>query len=78
MLPTTIDIHEAEERFSELISLVAAGNEVILADQEKPVVRLVPVGDGRKQRVPGLHAGMIWTSEDFDEPLPDEFWIGVP
>jgi hypothetical protein len=25
-------------------------------------------------RVAGLHPGAIWASEDFDEPLPDEFW----
>jgi hypothetical protein len=26
-------------------------------------------------RIAGLHPGTIWTSEDFDEPLPDEFWV---
>ncbi|MCB9456859.1 MAG: DUF2281 domain-containing protein [Anaerolineaceae bacterium] len=27
-------------------------------------------------RIPGLHTGMIWTSDDFDDVLPDEFWLG--
>ncbi|WP_293121381.1 DUF2281 domain-containing protein [Moorena sp. SIO4G3] len=27
-------------------------------------------------RVFGLHAGLVEISEDFDEPLPDEFWLG--
>lgn len=27
-------------------------------------------------RIPELHPGAIWISEDFDEPLSDEFWIG--
>jgi hypothetical protein len=27
-------------------------------------------------RIPGLHQGQIWMSEDFNEPLPDEFWLG--
>ena len=35
-----------------------------------------PVPVSTKPRVPGLHPGAIWTSEDFDEPLPDEFWTG--
>lgn len=35
-----------------------------------------PVPVSPKPRVPGLHPGAIWTSEDFDEPLPDEFWTG--
>jgi hypothetical protein len=29
-----------------------------------------------KPRIPGLHPGAIWTSEDFDDALPDEFWTG--
>jgi hypothetical protein len=28
------------------------------------------------QRVAGLHEGQIWMSDDFNEPLPDEFWLG--
>jgi hypothetical protein len=27
-------------------------------------------------RIADLHKGLIWTSEDFNEPLPDEFWLG--
>lgn len=29
-------------------------------------------------RIAGLHAhfGPVWMSEDFDDPLPDEFWLG--
>ena len=25
-------------------------------------------------RILGLHAGKTWVSDDFDDPLPDEFW----
>lgn len=24
----------------------------------------------------GLHRGMVWMAEDFNDPLPDEFWLG--
>jgi hypothetical protein len=27
-------------------------------------------------RTPNLHQGEIWMSDDFNDPLPDEFWIG--
>ena len=27
-------------------------------------------------RILGLHRGSVWASEDFDEPLPDDFWLG--
>ncbi len=29
-----------------------------------------------QKRVLGLHQGMGWMSEDFNEPLPDAFWLG--
>ncbi len=27
-------------------------------------------------RVLGLNKGTIWVSDDFDDPLPDELWLG--
>jgi hypothetical protein len=27
------------------------------------------------ERVLGLHVGAFWMSEDFNDPLPDEFWL---
>lgn len=29
-----------------------------------------------EQRVPDLNRGEVWMSEDFNDPLPDEFWTG--
>lgn len=29
----------------------------------------------QKPRVMDLHKGQVWMSDDFDEPLPDEFWF---
>lgn len=28
-------------------------------------------------RMPGLHAGWYQIADDFDAPLPDEFWLGT-
>ncbi len=79
----TIDIHDPHVDLAELISLVKKGLEVILTDEFHVIARLVPVtgentlgSDKFTPRIPGLHAGTIWTSDDFDEPLPDEFWLG--
>lgn len=36
----------------------------------------LPSFDSLSQRIPGLHADTIWISDDFDDPLPDEFWLG--
>ncbi|MEH1768900.1 MAG: DUF2281 domain-containing protein [Nostoc sp.] len=32
----------------------------------------------KQARVLGLHQGMGWISEDFNDLLPDEFWTGEP
>ena len=29
-----------------------------------------------KERIPNLHPGAFIMAEDFDAPLPDEFWLG--
>ncbi len=28
-------------------------------------------------RTPGLHAGRYWIAEDFEAPLPHDFWLGA-
>jgi prevent-host-death family protein len=77
MMATTMDIREAQARLIELLDIVMAGNEVVITQAEQPVMRLSPVSNGVKTRVAGLHAGMGWISEDFDDELPDDFWIGM-
>ncbi len=82
MTTKTIDVREMQPNLDELLSLVGDGTEVILTDGEVPLARLVPLNtppanDAARPRIPGLHAGAIWTSDDFDEPLPDEFWTGT-
>lgn len=29
-----------------------------------------------QKRILGLNQGQIWMSDDFNDPLPDEFWMG--
>ena len=74
----TVSVGEAQEKLPDLLAQALAGDEVIITEDGKPVARLVPVpvARPRKKRVPGLNEGAIWTSEDFDEPLADEFWLG--
>lgn len=33
------------------------------------------VNASNPSRTPGLHVGQVWMSEDFNEPLPDAFWL---
>jgi prevent-host-death family protein len=75
MLCRTIDIDKAKSQFADLITFARQGGEVIIKDG-KPLARLVPIAQLKKKRIAGLNRGTIWTSADFDELLPDEFWMG--
>ena len=72
----SIDISDAKIQLKELVSLAEKGTEVILTDQEKPVARLEAVAKAQVARVAGLHKGSMRTTVDFDEPLPEGFWVG--
>jgi prevent-host-death family protein len=77
MASTLIDIDEAKRRLTELVSMAMRGEEVTITEQDKPVARLVALAAPQGSRIAGLNKGEIWVSEDFDEPLPDEFWTGL-
>ena len=77
MSEKAIDIHDTPP-LSDLLARVASGEEIVFAQDGRPIARLVPVEptDPAKRRIAGLHEGQGWTSEDFDAPLPDDFWAG--
>jgi len=78
MITTTVNVRDAQTRLAELVRLVSEGNEIVIAEGDKPVARLVPLSSSDlKQRIAGLNRGDIWVSDDFDAPLPDEFWLGT-
>ena len=71
MLTKTMDIQKPPP-LKDLVCLAETGTEVVLVEDGKAVARIVPVG----KRIPGLHMGEVWMSEDFNAPLPDDFWTG--
>jgi len=71
----TVNIDEAKNHLAELVDQSVAGTEVIITEKGKAVARLIGIPP-EKRRVAGLNRGTIWTSDDFDEPVPNEFWIG--
>jgi len=76
MTTQTVDVREAQSRFTELMSTVSGGTEVILTQNNLPVARLMPLNVAAMKRVAGLHNGSILINPDFNEPLPDNFWAG--
>jgi prevent-host-death family protein len=65
-------IHDAKTNLSKLIERAERGEEVIIARGKKPVVKLVPVEEAPKKRVPGLLKGRFEIPESFYDPLPPD------
>ncbi len=73
----TVNIEKIEKQLSDLLAIVSDGDEVVISQNGKPLARLEHIAAKRKKkRVAGLNRGMILTDDDFDAPLPDEFWLG--
>jgi len=70
-----VTVQEAEGHLLELIGLVEKGEEVIIVHNDLPNVKLVPLVQRPQKRVFGQHRGKVWMSPDFDDPLPDDFWL---
>ena len=66
-----INVYEAKTHLSKLLERVAEGEEFVLGKAGKPMARLVPYRERRKQLVPGRLAGKIWIAPDFDETPED-------
>jgi antitoxin (DNA-binding transcriptional repressor) of toxin-antitoxin stability system len=73
---TTIELEDLLVRLDETVSLAAAGAEVIVTQGSVPRARLTALPPGQRQ-TPGIHEGAITTTEDFNAPLPDDFWLGT-
>ncbi len=69
-----INVQEAKTQLSRLLSLVEAGEEVVIARYGKPVAKLVRVTPSKPQRRPGTWRGLIKIADDFNDEL-DEAWL---
>lgn len=76
MTTLTIDIRDAQSQLLQLFSLARQGQEIVIAENEVPIVRFVPVPKPTQHRIAGLHRGAMRMHDDFNDPLPDDFWLG--
>jgi prevent-host-death family protein len=66
-------VRDAKAHLSELIAKACAGEEVIIAHGKNRIVKLVPITDPKKERVPGGFEGQFsWTDDAFDPLTEDE------
>ena len=71
-MSTIINIQEAKAHLSRIIDEVAAGAEVIIAKDGKPIAKLIPITPTPAPKKYGLLKGQIRIAADFDAPLDEE------
>ncbi len=72
----TIELQIPIPSVEELLELARKESGVILTKFGQPVAQVIPVPERPKKRIAPLHPGAWVVNDDFDEPLPDEFWLG--
>lgn len=68
---STFNVAEAKAHFSELVQKALLGEEVIIAKDNKPLLKLVPLQAARQPRKPGSAKGRVWMARDFDKTPRD-------
>jgi len=74
----TIEVTDLPGRLKELLQIVETGTEVLLRDGDATakLTTARPTRQPHEPRIPDLHAGEVYMSPDFHDPLPDDFWEG--
>jgi prevent-host-death family protein len=67
----TVTIHQAKTNLSRLIARARAGEEIVIARGDVPVVRLEPLAPARRRKF-GAMRGRARVGKAFFEPLPPE------
>ena len=66
------NVAEAKSHLSDLLKKALRGEEVVIARDNKPLVKLVPVDRPSVPREPGSARGQVRMAPDFDE-TPEDF-----
>ena len=65
-----VNVHDAKSQLSKLIAAAESGDDVVIARNGRPPVRLVPVQPSGFRF--GTLAHLVTTVPDFDEPMYDD------
>ena len=61
-----VNMHQAKTSLSRLVERALAGEEIVIARNGEPLVKLVPVPKEPTRRIPGRSKGKIWIGPDFE------------
>ena len=76
---TKLTIDEAQARLQEILDEGAKGEEIEITNGDGTTYRVAVTARSSAQngeRIPDLHPGSFTMSDDFNEELPDSFWLG--
>lgn len=71
---TVVNVQEAKTQLSRLLTLVEAGEEVVIARYGKEVARLVRAKPPAAERRPGTWRDSLRIADDFDEEMSGD-WL---
>lgn len=66
-----VDISQATSSPKSLFQTALDGNEVIITQDNEPILKIVRLNQPKKRRQSGSAKGLIWMSDDFDAPLEE-------
>ena len=66
-----IELEKAKAQIESLLQTALEGEEVVITQNEQPVLKLVSIPPAKSRRQSGSAKGLITMSDDFDEPLED-------
>lgn len=68
----TVNIYDAKTRLSQLVDQAAAGQDVVVSRNGKPLVRITQLIQPERVVKFGLLKGKVKLAADFNSPLPAE------
>lgn len=71
-----VNIYEAKTRLSQLVDKAAAGEDVVVSRNGKPLVRITQLVDAKRAVKFGVLKGRVKVASDFNAPLPPEALAG--
>jgi antitoxin (DNA-binding transcriptional repressor) of toxin-antitoxin stability system len=72
----SVEVFEQSPNLAELVEMARKENGLVLLESGRPIAQVIPLPGPSAPRITPLHPGAIEAGEDFDAPLPDDFWLG--
>ena len=75
MVMKKIHLHDIPDELKALLSELNEDTQIVLMDGDQPIARLLSPDTKSSKRIFGLTKGAFVMSDDFDEDLPESFWL---